>query len=1110
MKMKGLLILALCAALLCGAAAAEEALCAPVEATVAELDVALEAAETPGGAEGLAVEAAPGYDGGVVLEGTGLIAEYDDVADGGPRGVSDAEMIDDDGADDGTGDGADDGAGDGADDGAGATDNKIGDSVWWTLSDDGTLTITGTGPVSGCPWVFDENAAVYHLVVGEGITSLPAYAFYQNATLKSAILPATLEEVSYACFWKCESLETVSMAGGASIGDYAFLGTKLTALVLPDSVVTVGRSAFKDASIEAIEIGNGVQEIGAYAFSGTQLTALKLPDSVLTVGEHAFEGAPIEALELGNGVQEIGSYAFSGTKLTALVLPGSAQTVGEYAFKGAPIEALEIGEGVRQIEPYAFSGAKLTALKLPGSVQTVGENAFVDVPIETLEIGNGVREIGAYAFTGAKLTRLALPGNVERIAPSAFASVPIETLELGNGVQEIGAYAFSGTKLTSVTLPASVQSVGDGAFQAGSLRAVTFEGAPRLGKGIVMSYSSARELRFLGGVPQFDEAAFNETVIVAMYPGDDPAWTAEVRKDYGGKATWVALSADEVSDGARAKSDRLKPETGRGYRVYTVNNGDGTHTRVIPTGKGVAVEIYDSAAGKLTWKKKLKQELPLWGGFYSGSKYNFLVFGQENREQDDRREVVRVVRYTKNWNRVDAAVVRGNNTVVPFDFGSMDMAQSGDMLYLHTAHLMYKSSDGANHQANFDIDVYIPSMQATVVKGAVSYFGTGYVSHSFDQYIIRDGRDIVQMDLGDAYPRAVAMYRWKGGAGSAVKSGSQGEGLEVLRIAGEIGNNYTGVTLAGLEAAKQCYIVAGVSVSQKGKSPSGPQNVFVATVDKGNFTEGGVKLSWLTKYKGKNKLSLSSPRLVKLKGDVLMLLWTENRERTRYVYLDGSGAAASPIYTVKGMLTGGRPMVSGGEVSWVYDDGDSLYLASLPGAGKLAAPQIKSIVNTDKGLEIRWSKVEGATGCRVYRRTPGKKWSLRATVKGATGYVDAKVEGGKQYHYMVRAFKGKTVSGYHDTGKPVLRLLAPESVNVSGDGWSLTVKWKRAAGARGYMVYRRSGKGKWKLIGTVSEARRTSYLDWSVNPDKAYSYKVKAFSGDVTSAFSAATKATKP
>ena len=124
---------------------------------------------------------------------------------------------------------------------------------------------------------------------------------------------------------------------------------------------------------------------------------------------------------------------------------------------------------------------------------------------------------------------------------------------------------------------------------------------------------------------------------------------------------------------------------GRTVQSYLYDNGNGL-TRVEYRGGTVVVENYDPffqyQAGYT-----LEPELPLWGGFYAGKKYNFLILGQENYGEDESREVIRVVKYDKNWNRLSHASLYGADTVEPFAFGSLRCDEYDGTLYVRTCHV---------------------------------------------------------------------------------------------------------------------------------------------------------------------------------------------------------------------------------------------------------------------------------------------------------------------------------------------------------------------------------------------------------------------------------------
>lgn len=85
-------------------------------------------------------------------------------------------------------------------------------------------------------------------------------------------------------------------------------------------------------------------------------------------------------------------------------------------------------------------------------------------------------------------------------------------------------------------------------------------------------------------------------------------------------------------------------------KSYLIDNGDGTLTRVESSKESVFIEKYNED-GVLQEKKVIDNELPRFGGFYSGEDYNFLVYGQDNNDQDNEKEVIRVVKYTKDWEK---------------------------------------------------------------------------------------------------------------------------------------------------------------------------------------------------------------------------------------------------------------------------------------------------------------------------------------------------------------------------------------------------------------------------------------------------------------------------
>lgn len=364
----------------------------------------------------------------------------------------------------------------------------------------------------------------------------------------------------------------------------------------------------------------------------------------------------------------------------------------------------------------------------------------------------------------------------------------------------------------------------------------------------------------------------------------------------------------------------------------------------------IRVEWYDFNL-MLQSQKNIPVELSYFGGFYEGSSAYYLVFGENNINQNDSAEVVRVVKYDKNWNRLGQASLRGANTTVPFYAGSLRMAECGEYLYIRTCHQMYTSSDGLNHQANLMVQVRTTDMSITDSYYNVMNIRVGYVSHSFNQFIMVDDQaNLIALDHGDAYPRGAVLGKYQKKAGESTFKGAYFSDV-ISNFQGPTGLNYTGASLGGLEYSGYSYLTAGNSVLQDNDwAKHSVRNIFVTATPRSACTQtpkeekisDGVysvtypltqnqetSFRWITNYTEGGSISASTPILVKLNSDTFLLLWAQMQNnqangKISYVFLDGLGNATSPVYTQKGYLSDCKPVVSGGMAVWYVTDGEKL------------------------------------------------------------------------------------------------------------------------------------------------------------------------------------------
>ncbi|MCM1480136.1 MAG: InlB B-repeat-containing protein, partial [Muribaculaceae bacterium] len=338
---------------------------------------------------------------------------------------------------------------------------------------------------------------------------------------------------------------------------------------------------------------------------------------------------------------------------------------------------------------------------------------------------------------------------------------------------------------------------------------------------------------------------------------------------------------------------------------------NGYLNRLEYTGADVILEKYSSSFS-LLGKTTIKMELPIFGGFYAGTDYNFILFGQNNPNEKNSIEIMRVVKYTKDMKRVDSKSFYGCNTYIPFDAGCPRMDEYDGVLYIHTSHEMYKSSDGHNHQSNMDFFIRISDMETLYSRYNVTYTKTGYMSHSFNQFIKVNENGIYTVDHGDAYNRAVTAFRRK----SATDSNAEYE--DVFKIMGSIGQNYTGVCIGGMELSDDNMLIAGTSVPQDSTwNKTKQKNLFI--IRKSLSGNESAEVTYLTNYSEGSNVTFSEPKLVKINGNKFMLLWSEtvsSQTKLYAVLLDGNGKKMGKTFSCAGSISDCQPIVYNGKVTF--------------------------------------------------------------------------------------------------------------------------------------------------------------------------------------------------
>ena len=118
----------------------------------------------------------------------------------------------------------------------------------------------------------------------------------------------------------------------------AFDGKNISSVQIPNSIIFIDNSAFRNNRLISIVIPDGVTYIGDNAFFNNRLTSADIGNSVVFIGSHSFfsnvnSANNLTSVTLGKSVKYIGDFAFAGNDLPNVVIPKSAVYIGVSAFE---------------------------------------------------------------------------------------------------------------------------------------------------------------------------------------------------------------------------------------------------------------------------------------------------------------------------------------------------------------------------------------------------------------------------------------------------------------------------------------------------------------------------------------------------------------------------------------------------------------------------------------------------------------------------------------------------------------------------------------------------------------------------------------------------------
>ena len=378
------------------------------------------------------------------------------------------------------------------------------------------------------------GSQVKEYVIGEKVTSIGDYAFYNCDSLTSVTISNRVSSIGGSAFSGCSGLTEVycNAENVPTTSTDAFNNANIASatLYLPEASVTAymvvepwsrfGTVKTQEGSIiyhgscgdnvwYSLNTGTGVLSI-------TGTGSMTNYSSSSNVPWYSYKSY-IKKVEMSDDIISIGNYAFYNCdSLESFTIPNSVTSIGSNAFYGCSgLTSIEIPSSVTSIGSSAFidcAGDLIVNCKIPSASQSTS-GTFYGSKFKSVTIGEGVTSIGSYAFYNCdSLTTVTIPSSVTSIGTQAFSGCSgLNSIEIPNSVTSIGNAAFancSGELIVNCKIPSASQST-SGTFYGSKFKSVTIgEGVTSIGSYAFYNCDSLTTVTIPNSVTSIEDYSF--------------------------------------------------------------------------------------------------------------------------------------------------------------------------------------------------------------------------------------------------------------------------------------------------------------------------------------------------------------------------------------------------------------------------------------------------------------------------------------------------------------------------------------------------------------------------------------------------------------------------
>ena len=353
--------------------------------------------------------------------------------------------------------------------------------------------------------------------------------------------------------------------------------------------------------------------------------------------------------------------------------------------------------------------------------------------------------------------------------------------------------------------------------------------------------------------------------------------------------------------------------------------------------KSFCVETYTDDL-ELISKKSIELELPIWGGLYAGKDGYYVVEGRNNEEEDNGKEVIRVIRYNSDWERAGAASITsesffGGQVRYPFDYGNVEMTEKNGKLYIVTGHEGYVDEQyGQGHQGFLMITVDEAEMTGNITDCDLW--------HSFAQLIDSDSKGIyvLEQSEGSRYTQL----------SEVTSGGERSTSIPTLEYGGKHTSAWSipcRATVESLTLSESSVLALGASIDQTqydNYDSSTPYNLYLTVTPRDSFTQKDTQILWLTNYTDSTRFTDSE--ITKVGEDRYIVTWEEPMQSAtkqtdlsdplsahtlHYLFVDGKGKKIGKEMTASAAISSCKPVVKNKRLVYCASDFGTIDIYSI-------------------------------------------------------------------------------------------------------------------------------------------------------------------------------------